>query len=266
MKDKAIYLAYGSNLDITQMAQRCPEADILGKTELQGFDLKFRGVDGYAVATVEPGAGSVPALLWTISPDDEARLNHYEGAPQFYRKETMTVELDGKPTEAMVYIMNDGRDLGAPSQQYLNGIRNGYLDAGFDATVLDAAVAYSSNERTRLCNELNAKLADNYEDYERGWFEMTPRELIGEAEEIVCVKKAYNDLTAIYIDSEFVQQLLRYENPLSIVADGYERYDSIELEDLDDALREMLSNEMRIRDYNLDPEYAEPSTSPEQAW
>jgi AIG2-like family. len=263
MSNNKIYLAYGSNLDITQMAQRCPEADILGKTELQGFDLKFRGVDGYAVATVEPGVGSVPALLWTISPSDEARLDHYEGAPYLYRKETMTVELDGKPIEAMVYIMNDGRDLGAPSQQYLNGIRNGYLDAGFDAAVLDAAVAYSSNERTRISDALRDKLSDNYEEYERGWLAMSPSELIGEAEELVCIKKAYNDLTAIYIESERMERLLRYENPLSIVADGYERYDSIELEDLDDALREMLGKEMRMREYTLDPEYAEPTELPE---
>ena len=263
MSNNKIYLAYGSNLDLVQMAQRCPESDILGKTELQGFDLKFRGVDGYAVATVEPGEGCVPALLWTISPDDEARLDHYEGAPHLYRKETMMVELDGKPTEAMVYIMNDGRDLGAPSQQYLAGIRNGYLDAGFDATVLNAAVAYSSNERTRIYDALRDKLAVNYAEYESVWFEMSPRELIGEAEEIVCVKKAYNDLTAIYIDSELAQQLLRYENPLSIVADGYERYDSIELEDLDDALREMLSNNMRMSDYDLDPKYVEPFASPD---
>ena len=72
---QTIYLAYGSNLNLRQMAYRCPTAEVIGPAELNGYDLKFRGDDGHAVATVESGDGSVPALLWQIGAKDELALD-----------------------------------------------------------------------------------------------------------------------------------------------------------------------------------------------
>ncbi|MGB9591038.1 MAG: gamma-glutamylcyclotransferase, partial [Candidatus Kryptoniota bacterium] len=37
-------------------------------------------------------------------------------------------------------IMNEGRPLGAPSRYYYEVIRHGYIDAGFDISVLNKAV------------------------------------------------------------------------------------------------------------------------------
>lgn len=75
----------------------------------------FRGGSRGAVATIEPLEGSsVPVLLWKIRPQDELSLDRYEGYPNFYRKEMLEVELNGKPVNGMVYIMNDGREFGAP--------------------------------------------------------------------------------------------------------------------------------------------------------
>ena len=66
-----IYLAYGSNLNLDQMAYRCPTATILGTSELKDYRLRFRGGHGGAVATVEPyEGGSVPILLWAITAAD----------------------------------------------------------------------------------------------------------------------------------------------------------------------------------------------------
>ena len=147
MKNQSIYLAYGSNLNLLQMARRCPTAEVLGATEIQGCDLKFRGKSGYAVATVEPGEGKVPALLWEITAADERALDRYEDWPRLYRKETMMVELDGEQAEAMVYIMNDGYDLGAPHPLYFSIIKDGYRSAGFDTAVLDEALHRSFSEQ-----------------------------------------------------------------------------------------------------------------------
>ena len=47
-------------------------------------------------------------------------------------KEMLEVELNGRPVNAMVYIMNDGREFGAPSDFYLHTIAEGYETAGFD--------------------------------------------------------------------------------------------------------------------------------------
>lgn len=140
-----LYLAYGSNLNLKQMAYRCPSAKVLGSTTLTGYRLLFRGGNGSAVATIEPRDGSsVPVLLWEITPQDEAALDRYEGWPHLYRKETVTVNFKGKPVEAMVYIMNEGRPLGGPGFYYYNVILDGYLDAGFNPAILQRAARYSA--------------------------------------------------------------------------------------------------------------------------
>jgi len=143
MKENTIYLAYGSNLNLRQMRQRCPYAVPLGVATLLDYRLLFRGGGRSAVATIEPFVGgSVPVLLWEITPRDEEALDRYEGWPRLYRKEMITVEFDGDPVEAMVYIMN-GQPLGQPSQYYLESIIEGYISAGFDTAVLDEALAVS---------------------------------------------------------------------------------------------------------------------------
>ncbi len=139
---QTIYLAYGSNLNLRQMAYRCPTAVPIGTTELKGYDLKFRGGDGNAIATVEPGEGCVPALLWTLKQADEQALNQYEGCPHFYRKETVAVELGSKTVSAMLYVMNDGHELGRPSKYYFNTILEGYDDVGLDKNKLYEAARF----------------------------------------------------------------------------------------------------------------------------
>lgn len=81
MKGKQrLYIAYGSNLNLEQMAFRCPTAKVVGKSELKDYELLFRGGRRGAVATVEPKAGStVPVLVWEIQKKDEASLDLYEG-------------------------------------------------------------------------------------------------------------------------------------------------------------------------------------------
>lgn len=135
-EQKCFYIAYGSNLNLPQMERRCQTATVAGKSEIKGYELLFRGV-----ATVEPKeGGSVPVLLWNIEPRDEAALDRYEGWPHLYRKEMMEVELEGEMVSAMVYVMNNGRYLGMPSQYYYDVIKEGYITAGFDTDVLEKAL------------------------------------------------------------------------------------------------------------------------------
>lgn len=53
--EENLYFAYGSNLDLEQMAQRCPDAEIVGPVRLENYELRFRG-SGFA--TVAPKKGS----------------------------------------------------------------------------------------------------------------------------------------------------------------------------------------------------------------
>ena len=138
-----LYVAYGSNLHLEQMAHRCPTAKVVGTSTLKGRRLLFRGGHGGAVATVEPyKGGSVPILVWNITSEDETALDRYEGFPFLYRKETVKIKINGKYKTAMVYIMNTDthnggyRPLNQPNASYYATIREGYETAGFNVSIL----------------------------------------------------------------------------------------------------------------------------------
>ena len=150
-KMKKLNIAYGSNLNLLQMARRCPKATVYGKGMLKGYRLLFKGSPGNAHATIEPfKGGMVPVLVWELQPEDEKALDSYEGFPKYYYKKDLTVELEGGETViAMVYIMTDKIKerihLNLPSRRYLNIIRAGYKYAGFDPRFIEAAFKLSKD-------------------------------------------------------------------------------------------------------------------------
>ena len=135
------YIAYGSNLNLEQMARRCPTAGVVKATFLHNFRLMFRGKNT-AVATIEKHKGSkVPVLIWLLQPGDEQALDIYEGYPHLYRKEMLRITVNGRRVQAMVYIMNEfHHPYDTPSRSYFETIRQGYEAAGFDDKILRRAV------------------------------------------------------------------------------------------------------------------------------
>lgn len=59
-----IYYAYGSNLNLRQMARRCPTAKLLGTGVIPDYELLFRGrEEGHSYLTVRPCPGAqVPEI------------------------------------------------------------------------------------------------------------------------------------------------------------------------------------------------------------
>lgn len=144
MQKGTFYVAYGSNLSLTQMKRRCPTASVIGLSELKDYELVFKGSREHAVATIEPKAGScVPVIIWDIRKADERALDRYEGYPHLYEKKQVEVSLGKETIDAMVYVMTPGHSFGHPSPYYLDIIRNGYEKAGFDFNLLQAAVVQS---------------------------------------------------------------------------------------------------------------------------
>ena len=146
------YLAYGSNLNIHQMRFRCPTAKPIGTAMIHGYELLYKGSRACAFLTIEPKDGSeVPVAAWEVTADDEARLDAYEGFPNFYYRKEMQVEVrtaDGSVRElpAFVYIMNEKNPLGRPSTGYVRICKEGYRDFGFDEKYLDEAYEKSAKE------------------------------------------------------------------------------------------------------------------------
>ena len=142
-----LYIAYGSNLNLSQMKKRCPTARVIGRSEIKDYELVFKGSRSSGVATIEPCEGSVvPVLVWDIKDEDEKALDRYEGYPNLYGKEEMKITLDDNPIPAMVYIMTPGHKYGSPSEFYLETIEDGYRDSGFDTELLYKAVEKSTEQ------------------------------------------------------------------------------------------------------------------------
>lgn len=125
-----IYAAYGSNMNLEQMKRRCPKAKVVGKGELHGYKLTFRGRQA-GVANVERnGDARVPIVLWAITKECEQALDRYEGYPTLYKKEPVTVVTAAGEQEAMVYVMAKQYEKmpASPNEHYFEIIRQGYQD------------------------------------------------------------------------------------------------------------------------------------------
>lgn len=133
-----LYVAYGSNLHLEQMSHRCPSAVVYSKGKLNNWEMVFRGSKTGAHATIRRKKGkSVPVLIWTIQQSDELNLDRYEGYPFYYYKQNVMVNIGDRKRKAMVYIMRESALPGIPSNTYVNTIKKGYLDNGFDLNYLE---------------------------------------------------------------------------------------------------------------------------------
>lgn len=144
---KILYAAYGSNMNAQQMAYRCPNSKIFGKTFIEDYILLFRGINGKAVANIEPSPGDkVPVIIWEISKSDELNLNRFEGYPTVYKKEYLKIKVKGRYRKIMLYIMEQDRLLGMPSKQYFKKVLDGYRLFGFNEEYLKTAALVSCQE------------------------------------------------------------------------------------------------------------------------
>jgi len=132
--DPLPYAAYGSNLWHMQMAQRCPGAEVAGAVLLPGWRLVLR-----RFALIEPdAAAAVPVGLWRVTPAHLATLDEKEGLHTYARRRIVLP--DGR--EAWTYHEIAFRP-GPPAAEYVQRLRHGYRDFGFDPAPLEAAVASS---------------------------------------------------------------------------------------------------------------------------
>ena len=145
--EENLYFAYGSNLDLEQMAQRCPDAEIVGPVRLENYELRFRG-NGFATVTPKKG-GVVYGLVWKITPNCEQSLDRYEGYPRHYTKETVTVkDAAGAEIPVMVYIMAEPycRQPALPSPYYYRVLQRGFEANGLPVESLQAAWSRTIDE------------------------------------------------------------------------------------------------------------------------
>jgi gamma-glutamylcyclotransferase (GGCT)/AIG2-like uncharacterized protein YtfP len=163
-----LYFAYGSNLNSSQMKSRCPESKKIDVSILHGYQLLFRSHDGKnSYLTIENiEQSTVPIGIYQITENDEKTLDCCEGVHSgSYRKEILEIELAGKKTKGLVYIMNDGKPL-LPENKYYNKVLEGYRDFEFDKKYLIEAYDECTQ---RLLDKLLVKIEnENFNNIIKG--------------------------------------------------------------------------------------------------
>ena len=153
MRKYKYYVAYGSNLNKRQMMMRCPGAKLVGTGFIKGYELLFKGSKTGAYLTIEKKKGGrVPIAIWKVTKEDELSLDRYEGYPNFYYKADLKIKLDEKEIDAFVYIMHEYRELGVPSDYYVETCLEGYLDFEFNPLYLTKAINISKEQDTNKTN------------------------------------------------------------------------------------------------------------------
>lgn len=140
-----LYAAYGSNLNIKKMKWRCPDAEFVGTATIPNYRLMFKGSKTGSYLTIERESGcEVPVGIWRVTKSDIDALDRYEGYPTFYYKRDFIVNCnDGKRHRVFAYIMHEDRDLGIPTNFYMQICLEGYRNFGFDPKYLKEAFEYS---------------------------------------------------------------------------------------------------------------------------
>jgi len=148
----SLYFAYGSNMDGSQMAKRCPGAIRVDPVAvLHDHRLAFAGYSksrGGGVATVIPTAGSMtPGVVYLVDPEHIESLDRYEGHPFSYTRSTTTVSLGGMVRQATIYIKRDTTP-GAPTDAYLDKILRAYRRLGIGSEDVVAAALDAEERQT----------------------------------------------------------------------------------------------------------------------
>jgi cation transport regulator ChaC len=131
-----LYFAYGSNMDLVQMSNRCERAATVSAADLplHRFIINSRGV-----ATVVPDpASTVQGLLWRITKEDERSLDRHEGVVQgTYKKAFVEVSVPGGgKVRALVYVATDSTP-GEARPGYMEKIVSAAEACGLPKTYVD---------------------------------------------------------------------------------------------------------------------------------
>lgn len=120
MTPRVPYFSYGSNMASAGMEERCAAPAILGVATVPGYRFLIAN-RGYATMVPDPGS-VVYGLLWSLTDDDLAALDQYEGVPAGdYIRTTIEVPFRGDQLEAQVYLASDPAP-GRPQPGYLETI------------------------------------------------------------------------------------------------------------------------------------------------
>lgn len=109
--------------------------------------------------------------------------------------------------------------------------------------------------------ELSEKLEANYIFFVKEWVKLEPLQLIEKAEEIAATKLVFEELKDGGYDTDHLEYLLRFKNPLEVARDKWIEENGsgrAHDEDMDHALWSIADTRDAEQDYGLDEAYLPP--------
>ena len=130
------YFAYGSNMNLDQMAMRCPGADVGPVACLGGWKYFING-NGYAGIEKDDNS-EVIGCLWTLKDKHWKALDHYEGvAGGYYERMEMDLELLGEQSTVRCWVyLSCNYEYGVPAARYQQVVVEGARQVGLPADYL----------------------------------------------------------------------------------------------------------------------------------
>ncbi len=193
------YFAYGSNLHVAQMAQRCPESVFKGKATLPAYrwQINQRGVAN----VVRSADDEVEGLLYYVSPRDEGALDRAEGVSKaFYQRHYLIVTCEPHK-----------RFSGFKSSRLAQLLAHEKLQVAEDQT----AGSIASKGSSTTLDESEPKRRDEKEDPGRSWQQIEALVYISEnykddgkirEEYISRMQKAASDAVTLCVSQSFVDK------------------------------------------------------------
>lgn len=139
------YFAYGSNMNMAQMKQRCSSPKVLGIARLPGYKVEFYGYsgiwDGAQETVIADTQSEVWGVLYELSAYDWEALDGYQdarftGTGQYFHYPVEVIDSQERLIKAMIYKKNILNEAKAPSTEYLNFIVQGAQEQGLPEAYL----------------------------------------------------------------------------------------------------------------------------------
>ena len=135
------YFAYGSNLNLSQMKDRCKGSEYISNYKLEGYQLVFRGV----ADVVGSPRNLVVGGLFKVNGKDLAELDKYEGCPTLYDRVYILDEFFG----TIMFYQMQKRKFNFPTASYFECLVKGYNDCGLPKRKLNEALRCTTREINR---------------------------------------------------------------------------------------------------------------------
>ena len=121
------YFAYGSNMSLRQMNDRCPESEFYNIGVLKDYELCFPIIskkrNNMGVASIRYKKGfNVEGVLYKVSDDDIIKLDRFENININYCRTEMNIYVTEKESiKSFVYIaIKNEEEHKAPSKEYMD--------------------------------------------------------------------------------------------------------------------------------------------------